>query len=57
MTTGFEETHPDADARPTANELIKDVQKTLLALNEDELTREDFEPAFLYEKIAEFIKP
>ena len=33
------------------------MQKTLLALNDDELTREDFEPAFIYEKVAEFIKP
>jgi len=57
MTTGLDETHPDADTKPTANELIKDVQKTLLSLNEDELTREDFEPAFLYEKIAEFMNP
>ena len=42
---------------PSTNELIKDVQKTLTALSEDELTREDFEQVFLYEKVAEFIKP
>ena len=57
MTTGIEETHPEAGAGPSVNDLIKEVQKTLLALNEDELTREDFEPVFLYEKIAEFINP
>ena len=28
-----------------------------MALSEDELTRDDFEQAFLYEKVAEFIKP
>lgn len=26
-------------------------------MSEDELTREDFEQAFLYEKVAEFIRP
>ena len=45
------------DARQTSAELIKDVQKTLTALSEDELTRDDFELAFLYDKVAEFIKP
>ena len=45
------------DTRPTSNELIKDVQKTLMSLSEDELTRDDFELAFLYEKVADFIKP
>eukprot|EP00353_Schmidingerella_taraikaensis_P000410 CAMPEP_0185596954 /NCGR_PEP_ID=MMETSP0434-20130131/81054_1 /TAXON_ID=626734 ORGANISM="Favella taraikaensis, Strain Fe Narragansett Bay" /NCGR_SAMPLE_ID=MMETSP0434 /ASSEMBLY_ACC=CAM_ASM_000379 /LENGTH=60 /DNA_ID=CAMNT_0028225541 /DNA_START=2237 /DNA_END=2419 /DNA_ORIENTATION=- len=48
---------PVLKAGPKTNELIKDVQKTLLALNEDELTREDFETAFLYQKVAQFIKP
>ena len=33
------------------------MQKTLTALSEDELTRDDFEQAFLYDKVAEFIKP
>ena len=45
------------DTRPTANELIKEVQKTLMSLSEDELTRDDFEQAFLYDKVTEFIKP
>ncbi len=45
------------DTRPTANELIKDVQKTLMTLSEDELTRDDFEQAFLYSRVAEFIRP
>ena len=29
----------------------------MTALSEDELTRDDFEQAFLYSKLAEFIKP
>ena len=28
-----------------------------MALSEDELTRDDFEQAFLYDKVAEFLKP
>ena len=31
------------DTHPSANDLIKDVQKTLMTLSEDELTRDDFE--------------
>lgn len=56
MTADITE-HQHTDIRPTANEIIKDVQKTLMSLSEDELTRDDFEQAFLYEKVAEFIKP
>ena len=28
-----------------------------MSLSEDELTRDDFEQAFLFEKVAEFIRP
>ena len=51
------EQQQQTDTRQTSAELIKDVQKTLTALSEDELTRDDFEQAFLYDKVAEFIKP
>ena len=33
------------------------MQKTLSHLGEDELARDDFEQAFIYEKVAQFIKP
>ena len=52
-----EQQQQQTDTRQTSAELIKDVQKTLTALSEDELTRDDFEQAFLYDKVAEFIKP
>jgi hypothetical protein len=45
------------DTRPSPNDLIKDVQKTLSALGEDELTREDFEQTFVFLKASQILKP
>ena len=42
---------------PSANELIKDVQRNISAVIEDDLTREDFEEAFLYERLARLLGP
>ena len=45
------------DTRPSPNDLIKDMQKTLSALGEDELTREDFEQTFVFFKASQILKP
>ena len=42
---------------PNANDLIKDVQKNIAAIIQDDLTREDFEEAFLYERLAKLLGP
>ena len=42
---------------PSANDLIKDVQKNISAIIQDDLTREDFEEAFIYDKLARLIGP
>jgi hypothetical protein len=42
---------------PSANDLIKDVQKNISAIIQDDLTREDFEEAFIYDKLARLLGP
>ena len=42
---------------PSANDLIKDVQRNISAVIEDDLTREDFEESFLYERLARLLGP
>ena len=42
---------------PTSNDLIKDVQKNISAIIQDDLTREDFEEAFMYDKLARLLGP
>ena len=42
---------------PSPNDLIKDVQKNISAVIQDDLTREDFEESFLYERLARLLGP
>jgi len=57
VTSGMKTKNQITLGWPNTNDLIKDVQKNISAVIQDDNAREDFEEAFIYDKLARLLGP